>query len=348
MDRNTLNIQEIKEIVQSSNLNFLIGAGLSSPFLPILNDIEKRLVAEKDVVKKIPIYKEFFQKVMLPNLNIINGSIPEKEYAKFEKVYKSYKAFFTLISTILLRRKSTILSKQANIFTTNIDIFMEHVLERSSLEYNDGFSGRLNPTFSLSNFKKSIFKRSLHFENVSEIPVFNLIKMHGSLTWDKVEDQILFSKLKHIDNSLLEKDGDEFMSSYDKIAIVNPEKEKFKETVMNLTYYELLRMYSSELEKENTVLFVMGFSMADEHIAEITIRAADSNPTLKIYIFCYLKDEVPVIKERLQWEHLKYSNIEILEPQDNEASNRYAFDKINEFVFNQILKEKGCNVSEDQ
>jgi len=34
-------IQELLEIIQSSNINFLFGAGISTPFLPLLGDIEK-------------------------------------------------------------------------------------------------------------------------------------------------------------------------------------------------------------------------------------------------------------------------------------------------------------------
>jgi hypothetical protein len=40
--------------------------------------------------------------------------------------------------------------------------------------------------------------------------------------------------------------------------IVNPSKKKFEDTVLNETHYDLLRIYNNELEKENSVLFVMG------------------------------------------------------------------------------------------
>jgi hypothetical protein len=69
--------------------------------------------------------------------------------------------------------------------------------------------------------------------------------------------------------------------------IVNPSKKKFKDTVLNETHYDLLRIYSNELEKENSVLFVMGFSFADEHIRELTLRVANTNPTSIIYIFVH-------------------------------------------------------------
>lgn len=329
-------IQEIKDVVQSSHVNFLFGAGLSNPYLPLLGDIETRLSSEKKTADRIKIKKEYFEKVMLPNLEIISGNINTSKQDDFEATHKAYKNFFELIGHILLHRKNTILSKQANVFTTNIDILMETALEKLGIEYNDGFLGRLNSSFSLSNFKKSILKRSLHFENVSEIPVFNLIKIHGSLTWEKIEDEISFSKLKHFDTSLLEKTGETFDEDYKKLAIVNPEKKKIEETVIDLIYYELLRMYSSELEKENVVLFVMGFSMEDEHIREITIRSANSNPTLKIYLFCHGKDSDSKMKDKMKIGQLRYSNIEIIEPESDKSKDKLSLAKITESVFGVI------------
>lgn len=337
-----MNIQEMKEVVQSSHLNFLIGSGLSTPFLPLLGDIETRLSNETKKVERVKIKKEYFEKVISPNLDIISDTIDSTKKSDFEKTLKDYKDFFEFLGRILLRRKNTILSKQTNIFTTNIDILMEIALEESGLEYNDGFIGRLNSVFSLSNFKKSIRKRSLHFENVSEIPTFNLIKIHGSLTWNKINDEVIFSKLTHFDKSLLNKKGKNFEDRYSKLAIVNPEKKKLEETVVDLIYYELLRMYSSELEKENVVLFIMGFSMEDEHIREITIRTADSNPTLKIYIFCYNKDDYSKMKEKMHIGKLRYSNIELIESTDG---HELTLEKMNDSIFkeisNSIMSEDG-------
>ena len=68
--------------------------------------------------------------------------------------------------------------------------------------------------------------------------------------------------------------------------IVNPTKEKFSDTLLNKNYYELLRIFSNELEKENTLLVVNGFSFNDEHILDLVKRSM-LNPSLKILIFCF-------------------------------------------------------------
>lgn len=338
-----MNHLEFKEIIQSSHLNFLIGAGASYPFLPLLNDIERKLRSETDQSKRIAIYREYFEKVMVPNLKIVNGTVDKATGSDFEKTYSAYERFFELVTTVLLERKSTILSKQANVFTTNIDILMESLLEDGNLEYNDGFSGRLNPTFSLSNFKKSVSKRSLHFENVSEIPVINLVKMHGSLTWERRGEKLVLSRLRHIDQldaAALTNTDEEFLKMYEQIAIVNPEPKKFQETVIDLIYYELLRLYSSELEKENTVLIVIGFSMADEHIREITIRSANSNPTLKIYIICHSHAGMLKMQAAIALWPLKYSNVELIGPEDDKPEHKYDLRRINDVILSSILSPK--------
>lgn len=77
--------------------------------------------------------------------------------------------------------------------------------------------------------------------------------------------------------------------------IVNPTKEKFSDTLLNKNYYELLRIFSNELEKENSLLVVNGFSFRDEHILDLVKRSM-VNPSLKILIFVYQATAIEVSK----------------------------------------------------
>lgn len=67
-----INIEVLKDFIQSGNINFLIGSGLSRPFLPVLGNIEKQMASVKDApVNKqealaAVLYKEYFEKVILP------------------------------------------------------------------------------------------------------------------------------------------------------------------------------------------------------------------------------------------------------------------------------------------
>src|SRR5690606_7821222 len=158
----------------------------------------------------------------------------------------------------------------------------------------------------------------------SEVPHINLLKIHGSLNWIKGRDkshseynikadyslQLLteiynlyssnegefidyatisegisqsdFSFLNEVDST--SEVINKFLDLYNQIVMINPTKHKFEDTTRNVHYYEMLRMYANHLERENSVLFVLGFSFADEHILKITQRVAKSNPTLLIYI----------------------------------------------------------------
>ena len=124
-------------------------------------------------------------------------------------------------------------------------------------------------------------------------------------------------------------DVGDFISSYEKLQIVNPTKDKFKDTTFNKNYYELLRLYANELEKENTVLYVMGFSMADEHIREITIRAIKSNPTLKIFIVSYTETADDIISNFLDdlIDIKSFPNVEFICP-----ANGFNLRKFNDYL----------------
>lgn len=92
---------------------------------------------------------------------------------------------------------------------------------------------------------------------------------------------------------------EEFLQMYKSVfLIVNPTKEKFNDTLLNKNYYELLRILSNELEKENTLLIVNGFSFRDEHIRDLVKRSM-VNPALKLIIFCYKEGNLEEYKHLL-------------------------------------------------
>lgn len=403
----------IKFVFQDCNINFLIGSGLSTPFFKTLGKIEEWLTdleSKKDdlliseeqyVFIKVSLYNAYFEVAMQGNIDILKFDEEVTEYleytkkennvldeeneeirdelleSKFQKnlnnTFLSYKDFLNTLNHILYERRSNTVSKQVNLFTTNIDIFLEKTLEHLDLHFNDGFNGIFNKKFSLSNFKKSFYQKSLQYDNISEIPVFNLLKVHGSVTWRMKKNNVHFSRLvilkrianligcgelefleinnlnnekwnEHQEDLTIDEiiknteevdeipDLSKFLGLYEKLQIINPTKEKFKDTTFNKTYYELLRLYANELEKENTVLFVMGFSMADEHIREITIRALKSNPTLKVFFVAFKESDKVKLGEYLQ--NKPYHNLEIIEPEEF-----FGLQKFNEQILSPLLKE---------
>ena len=201
-----MKLELIKNLIQSCNLNFLIGSGISSPYLSTLGNIETVLTEvdkndnnQENKIIKASLYKKYCEDVIFRNLvPVINkyreeylekneSELVDDKYLQYKDVLESYKNLVLNINEILLFRHNNLITKQVNLFTTNIDIFLEKSLEQTNLEFNDGFKGRTNPIYDLSNFQKSYSKTSPHYDNISEIPVFNLLKVHGSINWDKNE-----------------------------------------------------------------------------------------------------------------------------------------------------------------
>lgn len=339
--------EDIKKVIESCHLNLLIGSGASKPFLNTLTDIEKALdnlqkkvgLSEKQndvsVLKliEVSIKHYYFKNCIERNIELL--AINDKS----NETLNTYIDLLQSIQTILVKRSTNIISKQVNLFTTNMDVFFDVALEQLGYSINDGFSGRMNPKFGTENFHNIINKVSSHYEYQSTLPLFNLFKLHGSLNWklNKENESIYFDGALSVTKNLTEihfnegelieyfdKDGKSidlseayikaakkensatlieklnlFLSTYDKLIMVNPNKDKFEETTLKYSYYELLRMYSNNLERENSILIVSGFSFADEHICKITTRVSKANPTLLILIFAFDEQAEQEIKERL-------------------------------------------------
>lgn len=368
-----MQIETLKYYIQSANINFLYGSGLSKPFLSTLGNIEKWLTElnerrqgdgeqVKYAIVEASVLKLYFESVMYPNVAPAG--------ANYETSINEYRRFLSTWNDLINKRSSRLVGKQANLFTTNVDMMMERAAQGYGVELNDGFQGTIEQVYDAGNFQKTVSKTSLHFQNVSDIPVFNLIKIHGSINWceedDFVKNDIGLPTVnavkaaldaidannfvsttktdaagnvveKTLDEMLNEADGkhlpnadafNAFFEAYRKMVMINPTKRKFKESVIDHHFYELMRQYSNNLEKENTLLMVAGFSFADEHIADITRRAANTNPTLHIVVFAYNDADGETIKTNLKMTDVSLNNnIVVLTPSVFKAQNSSSQDK---------------------
>lgn len=210
-------------------------------------------------------------------------------------------------------------------------------------EVNDGSTGFQTRTFHPRNFNNRVVNKGLLDRHDQYLPQINLLHAHGSVHWTKndkgdielnygesnynfefndeetqiLDDcrEVLYDKEKtlvDLDANIKEHDdlsdlrADEFWSAYDKMPIVNPTKWKFHETVFEEAYYQILRHLSYELERPQSVLFVFGFSFADEHILSLIHRAL-SNPSLTMYVVCYSKSTKEWMEELFsQYPNVKY------------------------------------------
>ena len=348
------------EKLYGKNINFLIGSGASFGMIPTLSsnyvdliygDLTIEEVLEKnktDEDLQNIVYLYYYHEILKKGyLEISEESTELKE--KYEEVFKNYqKLLENLIN--LLQRESYQKEKRINIFTTNYDLFFEKVADslvgKYEFYFNDGSSGNITKKLSMKNYHKKIYHTGI-FDNFDrEIPIINLFKLHGSVSWKYVNDKnnkayeikveyfetegnYPENLIKEVSNEEIEnaketiKNNEDLKNKikevknelFEKFALIFPEKNKFENTLYQEFYYQNLRQLSYELEKQNSILIVFGFSFADEHIAEIVKRACN-NPTLNIYIFCYSLNTKNEILNNLKLEEFP-SNIKTILPEDN-------------------------------
>ncbi|PMC23081.1 hypothetical protein CJ231_11635 [Hoylesella buccalis] len=339
-----MQIERLKDIIQSANMNFLFGSGMSRPYLSTLGEIETWLTdlntrpglndVERDTLR-CSIINEYLQGVILPNLQEkINDDL--KGY--YDETIDNYASFLHNIGILLLQRRMNLCHKTANLFTTNIDMLIEAAVRKTKLEFNDGFAGRKPAIFDEGNFSKMQSKVSMHLQKFHEIPTVNYIKLHGSINW-KYDEAIVadddLDTVKKVMDAFVsipfllnvrsekqkiakEKGGQSPLSPSDIMShLISELKKHLKDNEMDLPFYELMRLFSNELEKPNTILFVGGFSFADEHLSKITLRAANNNPTLLIVVFAYQQADKVLIEKNLGIEEgCQNGNICVLCPEE--------------------------------
>lgn len=358
-------IDELRKTCESTNINFLLGAGCSMPTFGTLGNIETLWAQLKTSETKEQIVNEYGNDANLIE-NLVEASLkasffrtailPNRDYidSNTAKTKKHYESFCRAAMKLVAKREASTLPKQVTFFVSNYDICMDVALDTNRVPTNSGYVGRFNPVVDLSDFGRRVTTSTLTLGYQSEIASANLVKIHGCASWRKNDQNIEFSNdfelikeieqmiekiIKDLERSTDSKTSDQpqqmdhtggplievldklsemiaaaskfvgeniddsvqqLLDKFHELQIVWPTKQKFHDTVLDETYYAQLRRLTNQLEVHNSVLIVAGFSFADEHIRKLILRAADTNPTLKVIILCY--DEG---SEEQIWENLK-------------------------------------------
>ena len=307
----------LNKAAQSANLNFIVGSGCSVPAIKTLGNIEKKVQAfiDKNQQDKADRLLFDYLQPFITSVEFLRNT-PDKNHVI---TLKNYVTFLGIVSEILFERKNNIIPRQATIFSTNYDMFIEKASESllGSLRLNDGFNR--NPSldsvfqFSTAEFFNSIYNNGNLYNYQVQIPSINLIKLHGSVSWINNAGRILFSvdhlaKLQEeIDKVGRNGEIARVREINDKFSIILPNKDKFKDTLLNQFHYDLLRIYANELDKENTLLVAEGISFDDEHLLDITVRGL-RNPTLRLVIFVHKKAEL----KNYETKFTKHDNSDIV------------------------------------
>ena len=318
-------VERIRKSLESGHINCFLGSGASMPAIPLAKGIEEEidsLLKDGDDKGATEKRQDFLKEQLCANKAILDisqgdensGDLNDCEQRdNIKETLQEYVSFIKVIDECLSKRSSTLLPKRANVFTTNYDIFLEKASEGfSNINFNDGFRRgiTLDQEYKLDT---SVFYNTLSNSNnlytyTVQIPTINLIKIHGSLTWKKPSEGegIVF---RNMESDFPKNDSED-------LALILPQKDKHKETMLNAVHYDLLRIYANELDKENTVLIVFGFSFSDEHIMSITKRAL-KNTTLQLLIFAHTKKESKGLRKAFE----SFRNVLIFFPQRGAKTN---------------------------
>lgn len=312
---------------QSGRANFLMGSGASRPAIQTAGDIEheidKLFEASKAEEANKKIY-ELLVDIQAPTNSIITGVPLSQLSNESDTDYQSrldglvttqenYKSFINSLGEMLIRRKTNILRRQANVFTTNYDLFFESASELlPNIRLNDGFCRVPSLTnraiFSSRNYFNSLYNTGHVYNYQVEIPHVNLIKIHGSLSWKAEGGDLLYHvQERALHTAVTPAEIEKFNKNY---SVILPQKGKFRETLLESVYYDLLRLYANELDKEGALLVVFGFSFNDSHIYDLTRRAL-RNPTLNLMVFAFNESDV----ENFRAKFRDSNNVQIVSPE---------------------------------
>ena len=342
------NIEQLKRNVLTKNLNILIGSGVSYPAIPLMNFFskdDKGMPVSKEVANtnlenhiwKVSSFllwghndriKYFVENMDKQTLYSTDYFTELKNFNTFENnigyVLERYVKFLEKVITLLYTSNSRTVSKSVSIFTTNYDLFIESSLDllmkNENFIFNDGTNGYFHKVLDSSNYNKSVAYRGLNENYLNELPSISLIKPHGSMNWEKGENNQILIKTCTVNHPV----------------IVRPTGLEGQETYLNNHFHDMLRVFQLELDKPQSVLIVIGFSFQDDHIAKM-IRRALKNPELMIYIFCYADRDFDVIKKNLSLDNIP-RNRQIVLPSDLGVENKNTLSTSGNFDISSLTK----------
>ena len=171
-----------------------------------------------------------------------------------------------------LLSKLTRKEQKLNIVTTNYDTLIEDAANKEGFTVLDGFKFAQSPIFDASMFDWHLIKeipnvKTQEVEYMSK--VINLLKIHGSLTWE----------LSPTEKSILRKSK----STVKNPIMVFPSSDKYAQSYQE-PYFELFTKFQELLKRGNTLLITSGFSFADNHISRMILQAIKSNVSLHVLV----------------------------------------------------------------
>ena len=302
--------------VGGCNFGFLFGAGSSAEAgYPLTSELTHSVINKLSVPQKgflLEIFNNYNSRFSrsnysieenLPDIEFILNLINEGKFLctteKIQKVFEDldYAIKDFIVDELLLIKEpilephveflssiKSIIGKRGDpfwIFTTNYDLLFETSAMHSKVPLRNGFEGCGARYFDIQRIKLKtglITKDSRHsnrFEDYRE-PYFNLIKLHGSISWYKDENLTyeLFDKKQIKEN-------------YKRI-LIHPQNCKITQTLEN-PYDQLFHYASGTIGNQCKYLVSCGYSYRDKHINDRLLIPKLKTGSLRI--FALFEDE---------------------------------------------------------
>lgn len=164
----------------------------------------------------------------------------------------------------LARRRTR--DPRLKVFTTNYDMCFETASSELGMMVVDGFSYTRSRRFDGQYFNYDVVNRASEEHSFIQ-GVIQLYKLHGSVSWQRVGQDIYEVQAP----------------SPESACLVYPAKGKYQQAFIQ-PHLELLSRYLEFLRQPNACLVVSGFGFNDDHLSEPILSAIKSNPSLKLVI----------------------------------------------------------------
>ena len=294
-------IKQLRYFAMTKRLNFLIGSGTSVPAIPLMSFFKSEDISDEEANNLLS------DKVKEVSKKVIEDISSSNDEGNIKAVLKRYSEFIKVILQLLYHANSRQVTKNINIFTTNYDLFIEKALDElmkyESFVFNDGSNGYFNRILDSANYNKSVAYRGLNDNYLNELPTLSLIKPHGSMNWEREQEDNILIRQSVVENPV----------------VVKPTGIEGQETFLNNHFHDMLRVFQLELDKPQSILIVIGFSFQDKHIAKMLNRSL-KNPELNVFIFCYSESDKQTILTNLGLSDCP-RNLNVITP--NELEEKY-------------------------
>lgn len=216
--------------------------------------------------------------------------VPEKDAGKYEasenRIFslivdntsyeydKDFLKHSTFINTVSHLVKSP---SKLTIVTTNYDTLIEDAADEMGYTVMDGFTFSHRPYFDSDMFEWNLVK---DIENLktNELEykknIINLLKLHGSLTWERDKKGIRRKEKKEVSKPIM----------------IFPSANKYMQSYQE-PYFEMFTKFQELLKRPNTLFITSGFSFADNHISQMIYQAVLHNKSLAVLITDYMIEQ---------------------------------------------------------